>query len=904
MALGLGQAFAQTQVANTATVAPPTGITNTNASGACSAGLCASVDTDAVAASRPLVAKSFSPTSVGVGGTSLLTITLTNTHALTSATLAAPLVDSFPSGIVNAATPSAQTSCPGGVAAAAPGAGSLSLSAGAIIPAGGVCTVTAVVTASGATGALVNSIAAGSLTTSLGSNANTATAVLSVTPVVDLSLIKIASTSTPSAGGTLSYSLVLGNAGPSPAVGATFTDTLPAGLGTLTNVTSAVSVGAGTTSFTPTATGLSGSVTIPAGGVVTVTFQVSVAANVTGSIVNVATVSVPAGATDTTPGNNTGTATVTLALAPNATVSGIAYYDINRDRFLDVGDPPLVGFRVELITVTGTATAVVGTATTDANGRYTISGQLPGSNYRVQFRDPTGNTIYGTPFNQATQTQGGQPSTGRNSLTSAISPSQTVAVAGFIDGVTLYAGDNTVNQNLPLDPSGVVYDALQRTPIAGATVRLVGPAGFDPALHLLGGAANASQLTPAIGAYQFLLLSNAPSGVYSLEVTPPNGYANVPAAQGGVAAPQGTFSVPAGVNAIQAQSTPPVQGVTGVGPLGGVGTQYFLQFAFTFPGSGAVLNNHIPLDPLASGAVLISKVGNKTVAELGDSVQYTIRIRNTTGASVAGVKVEDVLPPGFRYILGTARFNNAVIANPDGGVGRNLVFNVGDVAANTTAELTYFVRIGVGSAQGGGVNRATAVFTGPGGVLVRSNTAQYKVNVQGGVFSNEGCIIGKVYADWDGDHMQNNASGSRELGIPGVRLVMLDGTYVITDSEGKYSLCGVKSQTHVIKVDRSTLPRGARMVPSSNRNAGVGDSLFVDLKGGELARADFIEGSRSAEVLDQIKARRAQGGVDVPETESGRPLKIDNNNALGGQQQILPLPRQSGPTPVLPGRAQ
>lgn len=905
MALGLGQAFAQTQVANTATVAPPTGITNTNASGSCSAGLCASVDTDAVAASRPLVAKSFSPTSVGVGGTSLLTITLTNTHALTSATLAAPLVDIFPSGIVNAATPSAQTSCPGGVAAAAPGAGSLSLSAGAIIPAGGVCTVTAVVTASGATGALVNSIAAGSLTTSLGSNANTATAVLSVTPVVDLSLIKIASTSTPSAGGTLSYSLVIGNAGPSTAVGASFADTLPAGLGTLTNVVSQVSAGASTASFTATATGVSGSVTIPANGAVTVSFQVSVAANITGSIANVAAVSVPPGGIDTTPSNNTGTAVVTVSVPPtaSATVSGVAYYDINRDRFLDGGDPPLVGFRVELITVTGTATAVVGTATTDAAGRYTIPGQLPGSNYRVQFRDPTGNTIYGTPFNQATQTQGGQPSTGSNSLTSAISPSQTVAVAGFIDGVTLYAGDNTVNQNLPLDPSGVVYDALQRTPIAGATVRLVGPAGFDPALHLLGGATNASQLTPAIGAYQFLLLPNAPSGVYSLEVTPPNGYANVPAAQGGVAAPQGTFSVPAGVNAIQAQSTPPVQGVTGVGPLGGVGTQYFLQFAFTFPGSGAVLNNHIPLDPLASGAVLISKVGNKTVAELGDSVQYTIRIRNTTGASVAGVKVEDVLPPGFRYILGTARFNNAVIANPDGGVGRNLVFNVGDVAANTTAELTYFVRIGVGSAQGGGVNRATAVFTGPGGVLVRSNTAQYKVNVQGGVFSNEGCIIGKVYADWDGDHMQDNASGSRELGIPGVRLVMLDGTYVITDSEGKYSLCGVRSQTHVIKVDRSTLPRGARMVPSSNRNAGVGDSLFVDLKGGELARADFIEGSRSAEVLDQIKARRAQGGLDVPETENGRPLKIENN-ALGGQQQILPLPRQSGPTPVLPGRAQ
>lgn len=353
------------------------------------------------------------------------------------------------------------------------------------------------------------------------------------------------------------------------------------------------------------------------------------------------------------------------------------------------------------------------------------------------------------------------------------------------------------------------------------------------------------------------------------------------------------------MNAIQAQAVPPAQGVTGVGPVGGSGTQYFLDFQFNLPGSGEVVNNHIPLDPLSAGAILINKVGNKTVAEIGDSVQYTIRVRNTTGAAIAGVTVEDVLPPGFRYILETARLGGVVIPNPLGGVGRNLTFSLGAIAANSTAELTYFVRIGVGSAQGDGTNRATAVFTGGGGVQVRSNTAQYKVNVQGGVFSNDGCIVGKVYADCDGDHMQNNASGSRELGIPGVRLVMLDGSYVITDSEGKYSLCGIKSQTHVLKVDRSTLPKGSRLVPSSNRNAGVGDSLFVDLKAGELARADFIEGSCSPQVLDQIKARRAQGGVSGPETERDRLLKIDNPPG-GVQQQILPRARQSDPTPAQP----
>ncbi|MEP6790471.1 MAG: hypothetical protein ABI907_03810, partial [Ramlibacter sp.] len=290
-----------------------------------------------------------------------------------------------------------------------------------------------------------------------------------------------------------------------------------------------------------------------------------------------------------------------------------------------------------------------------------------------------------------------------------------------------------------------------------------------------------------------------------------------------------------------------------------------------------------------SGVILVNKTGNKTVAEVGDSVQYTIRMRNTIGVPVTRVTLEDLLPAGFRYILGTARLNGAVLADPAGGIGRQLLFDIGAIPGNTTAELTYFVRLGVGSQQGDGINRATAIFPGARGLPIRSNTALFKVVVQGGVFSNEGCIVGKVYVDCDGNSTQSNEGGSNELGIPGVRLVMLDGTFLVTDNEGKYSICGVKPQTHVIKVDRTTLPKGSRLLPSSNRNAGVGDSIFVEMKGGELHRADFIEGSCSPEVLDQVKARRAQGGVVTPEVEKGPPLSIETRPGLS--QQILPAPR-------------
>ena len=632
-------------------------------------------------------------------------------------------------------------------------------------------------------------------------------------------------------------------------------------------------------------------------GASTTSAPISVPVTTTGATVtaNVTAASLP----DTNLANNTDTETAAVA-SPTASISGRVFFDKNRTRFFEpASDDGLAGYQVELLQVQGTGTVVVSTAVTTSTGGYVIGGQQPGTGYQLRFKDPSGNVILGTPFNQSAVTQANNTSTGTNQLFSPVLPGSTVPVAGVIQDITLYPGDNVIQQNLPLDPSGVVYDSVTRQPLGGATVRLVGPpgSGFNPATQLVGGS-DVYVTDAATGLYQFLFVNNPPSGVYTLEVTPPANYAPPIALLGGVSTPAATLTVPAGDTNVQPQAEAPPVGTNGT-----PGTTYYLALNFNFASAGNVFNNHIPLDPLSSGALLVSKVGDRSVAELGDSVRYTIRLRNTTGQALNNVVIEDTLPAGFRYIPGTARLGTLTLADPAGSTGRSLSFTLpASVAANGSVDLSYFVRLGVGSQQGDGINRATGEFDGPGGTRVRSNTAAFKVTVQGGVFSNEGCIVGKVYTDCDGNHVQNNASGSREIGIPGVRLVMLDGSYVITDSEGKYSMCGLKSQTHVVKVDRTTLPKGARMLPSSNRNAGDGNSLFVDMKGGEMHRADFIEGSCSVDVLDQVKARRAQGGVLAPETENGGDQRIRPGGELP-LQQILPAPRQNILTPSTSGRA-
>ncbi len=128
----------------------------------------------------PTVAKAFGPASVSVNSPSTLTITLGNANA-TPAALTAPLVDTFPTDLVVAATPNASTTC-GGALTADPATGSVTLdSAGASIPAGGSCTITVDVE-SAIVAAYPNDIPIDALQTDLGNNTAPGDATLLVTP--------------------------------------------------------------------------------------------------------------------------------------------------------------------------------------------------------------------------------------------------------------------------------------------------------------------------------------------------------------------------------------------------------------------------------------------------------------------------------------------------------------------------------------------------------------------------------------------------------------------------------------------------------------------------------------------------------------------------------------------------
>jgi hypothetical protein len=90
----------------------------------------------------------------------------------------------------------------------------------------------------------------------------------------------------------------------------------------------------------------------------------------------------------------------------------------------------------------------------------------------------------------------------------------------------------------------------------------------------------------------------------------------------------------------------------------------------------------------------------------------------------------------------------------------------------------------------------------------------------------------------------------------------------------------LRPATHTLKVDKTTLPPGSHLVESSNRNALDPNSIFIDLKNGELHQADFIEGSCSPEVMQDVKARRSKGEVNAADQKARGPALIFDSRPI------------------------
>ena len=376
--------------------------------------------------------------------------------------------------------------------------------------------------------------------------------------------------------------------------------------------------------------------------------------------------------------------------------------------------------------------------------------------------------------------------------------------------------------SLAVTPYNVVFDSATLRELNGAKITIVDASTGAPArvLGVDGGSTFPSTVivgrqyqdsagrTYAIpdGGFTFPVL---PTGKYRLEIEPNDGY-NFPSAT----SPEDYSSKPV----IQRKA---------------INIKADASYGNAFDAADrSVFNADIPLDKIG-GSVVVTKSVSTDRASPGDYIQYQVTVQNTgNDGSLFQPTMTDIMPKGIRYQKGSFHLNGQKIADPTvQSDGRTMSTILPALDAGSSYTLTYVGSVTSNAPIGDAINEVSVRAGG-----VTSPIAKAGVRIEGGLFSDAVTIIGRIVT---GSCLPNSPDA---IPVPGVRVLLEDGTYVVTDLNGQYHIENVRPGLHVAQMDRNSIPDGytASECADNTRRAGSGMSQFVDARGGALWRADFF----------------------------------------------------------------
>jgi len=395
-----------------------------------------------------------------------------------------------------------------------------------------------------------------------------------------------------------------------------------------------------------------------------------------------------------------------------------------------------------------------------------------------------------------------------NDCALALTPASILAI-GYQD---LQDAEDSLNKTLRFDPYSKVFNAYTGELIDGITLRLIdnstgllaqvfGDDGIStfPAQIISGEEAQDSSgktYNFPTGSYRFPYVAN---GDYRVEVN--NSFA---------------FRFPAETSdqVIQALPTAP----------------YILNNAsrgLAESSLNLLLNADIPLDPL-SDRILLDKSSTKTTAGIGDFVPFEIKMTNIESA-ITDIKLVDTLPIGLSYLKGTLKINDETYTDVSiSDNGQIITINFPLLTPLEVVNISYVSQV---SATATGRVTNIAEIAHP---ILKSNIATASIDIRDDLMREKAQVFGRVILD--------DCKGNLDAeGLAGIRLLMEDGRYVVSDEEGQWHFEGISAGTHVIQLDVATLPPYLELATCDEEffHAGQSYSQFIDVQPGTLWRADF-----------------------------------------------------------------
>lgn len=370
------------------------------------------------------------------------------------------------------------------------------------------------------------------------------------------------------------------------------------------------------------------------------------------------------------------------------------------------------------------------------------------------------------------------------------------------------------------DPFGMVFDSFDGRPVNGAQITLINDATGQPAkVFAYDGVTpypstvvSGQQVSDGAGhQYQFgngeYVFPLTALGNYHLQIQPPAPYT----------AP--SHASPAALALLRKPSGAPFE----ITPA-----SFGASFAIA---SLEPLQVDVPVD--APGAdITVTKQVSKVTAQPGDMLSYKVVVRNADGGrSTRQISLTDTASAWLRIRPESVRVDGhdagAALALASDGHGYTLALAPLEPQGQHT--VTYMMTVRADAPPGQAVNRATGK-TQDG----LEADAQAMVKITRDSLTDRMTLIGQVTA---GDCTYKGPP----IGVPGVRVMLEDGSFVVTDRDGRYHFEGLVPGTHVVQAAPETLPQGGHFIDCSRstHNAGRANSFFVRGQGGSLARADF-----------------------------------------------------------------